>query len=351
MVGGRRLARLAADAFLAAAVALSAAALGVPEAVAAEASTITATPSPIPAGQTLAVTGTVFGWRPACEIVIDTDPVPSSTCSVADDALTGTLTIPSNYVAGTYVITACSSSCPSPNAVVQTFTAARPSPLLVSTTVTVEPAVAPPPPQLVAVPPVVGMTMAAALAALRGADLIAGYGSVPPNAHVSAEQPAAGALVAVGSRVPLTLLSWVRVPDLAKLTLRQAVATAGTGLVVQSKSDKGRVKSQVPLAGVVVPPATVIAVTLVADSTNYVRIAVAGGVAIVLLIAALVATRAFRRRRRRLARRWYYDHVRLTSRPGVEAGFDSSSVLSPSVRLAVRDTRLQTCELEEADAR
>jgi PASTA domain-containing protein len=143
----------------------------------------------------------------------------------------------------------------------------------------------------------------------------------------------------------------VQVPDLTKLTLREAVATAGAALVVQSTTDKGRVKSQVPAPGVLVPPATVIDVNLI-DKTDYVPIAIAGGVTIVVLIAVLAAARAFVQRRRRLARRWYYDHVRLASKPAFEVDFDDSGNLHlPSVQMAVRDTRLQTCELEEADAR
>jgi hypothetical protein len=334
-MGGRRLGRRAAHVLLAATVALSIAA-GLASsgafAFAAEASSISASPSPIPAGDTLAVTGTVFGWAANCEIVIGGNAVPESTCFVAKDALTATLTIPSNYVAGTYVITACSSQCPSLNASAPTFTATRLNlPLVVSTTVDVEPAAAPPTPpvvvpspatptpRLVVVPQVVGMTLAAAVAALRGDGLVPEYGTAPPNAHVSGENPAAGTLAEVRSRVPLTLVSWVPVPDLAKLTLPLAAAAASP-LKVRSKTSKGRVKSQTPAPGGLVSPTTVIAVTLVDGQTNYALIAAAGGGALVVLVAVLAGGRAFVRRRHRIARRWYHDHVRLASTPVVGAG-------------------------------
>jgi PASTA domain len=380
-VGGRRLAWRPASALLAVALAATlaatlalctAAALGPPGARAAELSSIAASPSSIQDGETLAVTGTVFGWPADCEIVIDTNPVPKSSCFVANDALTGILTIPSTYPAGKHLITACASQCPSPadlgkalsspNTSGARIAATNPGSQFPSTTVNVEPAPAPttPPPapqpptpqRHAVVPPVVGMTLASAVTALRGAHLVAEYGSVPPNAHVSGERPAAGASVKVGSRVPLTLVSWVQVPDLTKLTLRQAVATASPALVVQSQTDKGRVGSQAPVAGGLVQPGTVITVTLIDDATNYVLIAIAGGVTIVVLTAVLAAARAFTRRRRRVAQRWYYDHVRLASRPAFEAGFDDAGGSHlPSVQMAVRDTRLQTCELEEAVVR
>jgi hypothetical protein len=369
-MSGRRLARRAAHALLVTTLALSTAAGLAPAGAfaAAAVSSITASPSTIPAGQTLNVNGIVFGWAAKCEIVIEANPAPTSTCFVVQDTLIGTVTIPSSYEAGTYTIIACSPECPPPGTDGQRFLGTTP-PVFAFTRVTVEPAVAQssppvvipsapvppapvPPARLVAVPNVVGMTLAGAVTALRGAGLIAERGKVPPNAHVSGQRPTAGTLVKVRTGVSLTFVSWVQVPDLSKLTLQQAVATAGTGLVVRSKTNKGRVESQVPVAGAVVPPATVIAVLLMYEPPNYVPLYIAGGVTLVVLIGGLAGARAFVRRRRRLARRWYYDHVRLASKPTFEVGFDDSGSLHlPSVHMAVRDTRLQTCELEEAAPR
>lgn len=272
-MGGRRVARLAAYATLVTTLALSTAATLAPTAAfaAAAVSSIKASPSPIPAGKTLAVSGTVFGWTAQCEIVIDASQVPTSTCFVADDTLTGTLTVPSNYAAATYTITACSPECSPPNTFRTRIAVAKP-PLTASTTVDVDPAAAPTPQPTVAQP--------------------------------TAAQPTA-----------------------ARPTLVQP--------------------TPVPTRTVVIP----VPVPKPAKPRNYVPIYIAGGVTLVVLIAVLAAGHAWMQRRRRLARRWYHDHVRLASKPTFETGFDGAgSIPLPEVHMAVRDTRLQTCELEEAVA-
>jgi hypothetical protein len=301
---------------------------------AAQQSTITAPPSAA-GGATITITGTVFDWPRTCQLEFDSVAVAHSSCLVTKDQLAGSLTVPTNAAPGqSHLVTACPETC-------------LRSKIKASTTIAVPPLT---PPVLVAVPSVVGMSLAAAETALHRVQLLAGYPTVPANPHVTAQQIAAGTLVPLQTRIPLALVGWVQVPDLTKLTLAQANATVRPALAISSTARKGRVKTETPARDAIVPPGTVIYVTL-ADPRNYLPIIVTGSATVVVLVALLAAARAFMQRRRRLARRWYYDHVRLASRPTFEVGFDdsgSTEIPLPSVRLAVRDTRLQTCELEEA---
>ena len=99
-------------------------------------------------------------------------------------------------------------------------------------------------PSRVSVPKVVGMTQAAATAAITRAGLVLGTGIVQSSSTVAAgnvitESPVAGTPVNVGSAVNLTVSSGparVSVPDVVGMTQAAATAAiAGTGLVLRTE--------------------------------------------------------------------------------------------------------------------
>jgi hypothetical protein len=72
------------------------------------------------------------------------------------------------------------------------------------------------------------------------------------------------------------------------------------------------------------------------------------------LVAAGRGVQSLRRRWRRLARKWYHDHVRLTSTTYAAVRFERPAEPMPrlpTIQLAVRDLGLRTCQLEENSTR
>jgi beta-lactam-binding protein with PASTA domain len=105
-------------------------------------------------------------------------------------------------------------------------------------------AVAPP---TVAVPNIVGMDVATALAALTAVGLV---GSGPGAGTVDAENPVAGTVVLVGSTVTYTVgATMVNVPDIVGFSVAGALAALTAVGLVGSGPASGTVDSENPAAG------------------------------------------------------------------------------------------------------
>jgi transposase-like protein len=81
---------------------------------------------------------------------------------------------------------------------------------------------------------------------------------------------------------------------------------------------------------------------------------VIGAVVALALLAAGHGVQSLRRRWRRQARKWYHDHVRLTSSTYAAVRFErpaEPNLRLPTIQLAVRDLGLRTCRLEENPTR
>jgi hypothetical protein len=81
---------------------------------------------------------------------------------------------------------------------------------------------------------------------------------------------------------------------------------------------------------------------------------VIGAVVALALLAAGRGVQLVRRRWRRRARKWYHDHVRLTSSSYAAVRLDrpaSPGETLPTVQLSVRDLGLRICRLEENPTR
>ncbi len=173
-------------------------------------------------------------------------------------------------------------------------------------TVTLVPS--PTPPRGVAVPALVGLTVDAARATLDTVGLVLASGGAHDD-RVTGQRPSPGTTAPRGSRVAVTVVSLVTVPDLAGLQVGEARARLkNVGLVLANEADNGRwIRSQNPPPRTRVDTGTAVHVTLVPPSRWWLV-----GVCIALLLAGWWAIRAARLRS---ARKWVDEHVSVVAQP------------------------------------
>ncbi|HEU4541996.1 MAG TPA: PASTA domain-containing protein, partial [Jiangellaceae bacterium] len=180
-------------------------------------------------------------------------------------------------------------------------------------------------PELVVVPNVVGLDVADASDVLAAQGLELGD-QVGDGDIVRSQNPDAGSLVPPGSLVSISLDSTVppppplvAVPDLTGLTLEDAGATvAAAGLALGNGADgDGKVQAQDPAPGTLVPVGTAVTLTL-ASSTETPWWPVAATVALLLAVASA----AFKSTRPRRDRRWLRKHMRLVPGTASAPEFD-----------------------------
>jgi len=160
----------------------------------------------------------------------------------------------------------------------------------------------------VAVPALVGLTVDAARATLDTVGLVLASGGAGDD-RVTGQRPSPGTTVPRGSRVAVTVVSLVTVPDLAGLQVGEARARLkNVRLVLANEAANGRwIRSQNPPPRTRVDTGTAVHVTLVPPSRWWLV-----GVCIALLLAGWWAIRAARLRS---ARKWVDEHVSVVAQP------------------------------------
>jgi beta-lactam-binding protein with PASTA domain len=330
-----------------------------------------------------------------------TGPGGTPSCSLdGDGGLTGTLAVPADAEPASYQVTACSPDCAGPEQQATTTVAVRPSPTTVPdlagqtvdeartsvlaqglrldlalgsaddptatvtaqtpepgteverdsvVTVTLSAATGPSPTEGVLVPDLSGLPRAAAARALDARDLQLAVDPGGDDAgRVRSQRPAPGSVVDPGTVVTVTLLApggRVVVPDVVGLDRAQAQASIdAAGLIMRADADgDGRVRTQTPAAGTLVPAGSVVGVGLGATGTpGWVVLAVVAAVA--GLVGGLLRTALDRRRRRP---RWVREHVQLRARPAAARVEVHPAGPSHSVRLvpAARDAEVEVEEV------
>jgi beta-lactam-binding protein with PASTA domain len=117
-----------------------------------------------------------------------------------------------------------------------------------------------PPPGSVAVPDVIGMTQAAATTAITAVGLTASFTG---SGNVASESPVAGTSVLVGSNVACTLsVTQVAVPNVVGMTQSAAAAVLTSAGLTSSFSGSGTVSAENPTAGTLVALGSNVACTL-----------------------------------------------------------------------------------------
>jgi beta-lactam-binding protein with PASTA domain len=192
--------------------------------------------------------------------------------------------------------------------------------------------VAPPVPELVTVPNLVGSDVDDVPGVLVSSGLVLGQTSGSGDI-VRSQTPAAGVQVPRGSAVNVSVAlntppeQLVEVPDLADLTVDEVrEALTAEGLVLGNEPDgAGVVESQTPAAGTLVPLESAVTVTL-AEISPWPSAATLTVLAVALIVlAAALVLRAIRPRR---GPRWVRAHVRAAAATAV-----------PSDQVEVADSR------------